>query len=279
MKKKVILILGPTASGKTKKALKMAKENNGEIISVDSRQIYQEIPYFSGSAEERRIQEIEQHCLGSLSLVKNDEFNISIFKEKVIPLIDKIHQENKIPILVGGSSFYFEAILFENFLPNVEPDLKLRKELEKKTIEELLKEIKDKDFEFYQRVDKNNKVRLLRGLEIIYKLGKVPKIEKKLNQKYDFEIYFLIPEKEISKKKIKENLKKRWKGILKEGEFLKGKISDEKIKNLGLAFKFIFDFWEGKISEEEFFEKSFSEEWKYSKRQRTFLKRLKKNLG
>jgi tRNA dimethylallyltransferase len=165
--------------------------------------------------------------------------------------VDEILEKGKIPILVGGSSFFFESIIYENFLPEVEPDFELRKELEKKTKDELFAEILEKDKKTAQRIDKNNKVRLIRAVEIIQKNGFVPEQKKKLRKKYDFEIYFLNPEKEILDEKIRKNFLERVGGMLKEAEILRlsacdaqveSKISAEQFQQLGLAYKNIFDF-------------------------------------
>ena len=242
MKKKVILILGPTASGKTKKALEMAKENNGEIISVDSRQVFQEIPKFSGAVSEEEKKEVPHYFVGELSLEKGDEFNIAEFQKKALERIEEILARGKTPILVGGSSFFFEAILYQNFLPAVEPDLELRKELEQKTNEELFQEILEKDKKTAQRIDKNNPARLIRAVEIIRKIGFVPEQKKNLRKEYDFEVIFLAPEKELRDKKIEKNFLERVEELLGEAEILRSKISAQKFQQLGLAYKNIFDF-------------------------------------
>jgi tRNA dimethylallyltransferase len=241
-KKKVILIFGPTASGKSSLAIKLAKKKNGEIISVDSRQVFKEIPKFSGAVSEEEKKEIKHYFVGELSLVKNEKFDIAEFQKKALEKIDEILEKGKIPILVGGSSFFFEAIVYENFLPEIEPDFELRKELEKMTKEELFAEILAKDKKTAERIDKNNPARLIRAVEIIRKNGFVPEQKKVLRKKYDFEVYFLNPEKEILNERIKKNFLERVDGMLEEAEILRSKISAEKFQQLGLAYKNIFDF-------------------------------------
>ena len=190
-KKKIIFVVGPTASGKSSFAIEMAKKINGEIISVDSRQVYKEIPFFSGAVTSSEMNGVKHYLVGELSLEKGDEFNISIFKKKADFLIKDILKRKKTPILVGGSSFFFESILYKNFLPEIAADLELRKELEEKTDEELFKEIQEKDLKTAERIDKNNRVRLIRAVEIIRKNNFVPEIKKEINKNYIFEIYFL----------------------------------------------------------------------------------------
>ncbi len=277
-KKKVILINGPTASGKSSLAIELAKKINGEIISVDSRQVFKEIPYFSGAVLESEMDGIKHHFVGELSLLKNNEFNISNFQKKVFQKIDEILEKGKSPILVGGSSFFFESVIYKNFLPEIKPDLEIRKELEKKTKEELYQEILEKDKKTAERIDKNNPARLIRAVEIIRKNGFVPEQKKTLRKKYFFYEIFLYDEREKINKKIENNFLKRADGILKEAEILRSKISIQKLQQLGLAYKNIFNFWEGKITEKEFIKLGIKEEQKYAKRQITYLKKFFKNL-
>lgn len=241
-KKKVILINGPTASGKSSLAIKLAKKINGEIISVDSRQVFREIPFFSGAVLESEMNGVKHNFISEMSLVKGDDFNISIFQKKALKKIDEILSRKKTPILVGGSSFFFEGVIYENFLPEVEPDCNLRKELEKKTKEELYGEILENDEKTARRIDRNNPARLIRAVEIIRKNGFVPEQKKKLKKKYFFYEIFLYDEKEKINKKIELNFRKRTDGLLVEAEILRSKISLKRFQQLGLAYKNIFDF-------------------------------------
>ena len=277
-KKKVILINGPTASGKTSLAIKLAKKINGEIISVDSRQIFKEISGFSGAVSEKMREEVEHYFVGELSLIDGDEFNIADFKEKVFQKIEEILEKNKTPILVGGSSFFFESVVYKNFLPEIIPDLELRKELGDKTKEELFLEILEKDKKTAERIDKNNIPRLIRAIEIIRKNGFVPEIKKEINKDYNFKEVFLWDERNKINQKIVNNVIDRADKMIDEAEILRSKISAEKFNQLGLAYKNIFDFWEGKISKEEFISLGILEEKKYAKRQMTYLNKFFKNL-
>lgn len=277
-KKKVILINGPTASGKSSLSIKLAQKINGKIISVDSRQIFKEIPVFSGAVSKKEKKGVRHYFVGELSLIKGEEFNISNFREKFFQKIEEILEKGKTPILVGGSSFFFESIVYDNFFPEIEPDLDLRKELKNKTKEELFQEILEKDEKTAERIDKNNPARLIRAVEIIRKNGFVPEIKKEINQKYDFREIFLWDEREKINQKIRDNVIKRAEGMIREAEILRSKISAEKFIQLGLAYKNIFDFWNDKISKEEFIYFGIKEEQKYAKRQMTYLNKFFKNL-
>ncbi len=184
-KKKVILILGTTASGKSTKALHLAKKMKAEIISADSRQIFKKMEIFSGLKKEEK----KNHLVNFLNPEEN--FSAGDFKKKAEEKITEINNKNKAIIITAGTVFYLEALLFENFLPPVKINLKLRKELEKKSIMELLAILKEKDFQRFQNIDQNNKIRIIRALEIIEELGKVPLTKKQLRADFDLEIIYL----------------------------------------------------------------------------------------
>ncbi len=276
-KEKIICILGPTASGKTSLSISLAKKFNGEIISVDSRQVFSGIEIFSGAAEGCAQKNIPHHLISFRS--PKNPFTTSLFEKKAKKIISEISKKGKVPILAGGSSFYFESIFWQNFLPNVKPDEKLRKNLSEKSLGELGEILKKLDENFYQKIDLKNKVRIIRAIEISKKIGSVPEIKKLSNSKYDFFVVNIDLEKNVLEKKIEKGFKKRFKaGFLKEAEILRSKISAKRFFQLGLSYKNIFKLWEEEISEKEFVNLAVKEEQKYSKRQKTYLKKLKKEL-
>jgi len=226
---KTIFITGPTASGKSDLAIYLAKKFNGEIINADSRQVYKYLDIGSGKISKKEIKQIPHHLLS----IAHPKRNYSLIKwlkdsEKAVK---KIIKKGKIPIFCGGTILYLKAIKEGWILPEVKPNYKLRKELEKKSNEELYQEIKNFDPQRAKNLDPKNKRRLIRALEIIYILGKVPKIQKEPKYK----ILILAPkiEKEVLFKKIKKRLIKRIPGIIKE---------IKKLRKLGLSFKRITNF-------------------------------------
>jgi len=185
-KKKLVVVLGSTASGKSDLAVKLAKEFDGEIISADSRQIYKDMDI--GTAKPFRSQKskvksqnflfdgIPHYCLNLVSPKK--QFTVVRYKEKALGVIDKIYKKGKIPILCGGTGFYIQAVVEGLKIPAIKPDWKLRKELEKKATDELFKELKKLDPERAKKIDSKNRRRLIRALEIIKKTGKpVPPLQ------------------------------------------------------------------------------------------------------
>src|SRR3989338_9554155 len=124
-KRKIIVILGPTASGKSALAVKLAKKINGEIISVDSRQVYKGLDIGSGKITKKEMRGVPHHCIDIVSPKKI--FTVVDFKKCADKAIEKIFAKNKIPIIVGGTGLYIQAIVNNIALPEVKPNWKLRK--------------------------------------------------------------------------------------------------------------------------------------------------------
>jgi len=220
-KPKLIVVLGPTASGKSILAIELAKKFNGEIVSADSRQIYKEMDIGTGKIKKCETKGIPHHLLGIVSPRK--QFSVAQYRKLALEAIDKIYAKGKIPIICGGTGFYIRAIVDSLIIPEVKPDWKLRKKLEKKTAEELFKELKKLDPQRAKNIDAKNKRRLIRAIEIIKKTGKpVPVLEKqsKFNVLYiGIKKSLLETKKSIAKridKMIKTGLEKEVKNLVKK---------------------------------------------------------------
>jgi len=229
---KLIAVVGPTASGKSDLAVKIATEfsarggsafggNGFEIISADSRQIYKEMNIGTGKITKREMGNIPHHCLDFASPKK--QITVVEYRKKALDAINKIHKKNKTPILCGGTGFYIQAITEGIILPEVKPDQKFRKQLENKTNEALFKELKKLDPRRAKEIDSKNRKRLIRALEIIQKTGKpIPCLEK--NPNWDVLCVGIkkpLPElkKLIDKrvdKMIKQGLEKEVKNLVKK---------------------------------------------------------------
>ncbi|MFH1175366.1 MAG: tRNA (adenosine(37)-N6)-dimethylallyltransferase MiaA, partial [bacterium] len=191
-KPNLIVILGPTASGKTGWALKLCEKFNGEIVSADSRQIYREMNIGTGKIDGISSlpspllykegvgggENIPQHMI---DIVNPDEIlTLPQYKKQALNCIYDIINRGKIPFLVGGTGLYISAIVDNLEIPEVEPDWNLRKNLEKMTLKEMQKELKNLDPETYKEIDLNNKRRLIRALEVCKITGKpFSKLRKK----------------------------------------------------------------------------------------------------
>ena len=301
---KIIVILGPTASGKSEVAIRLAKKFNGEIISADSRQIYCDMNVGTGKingqwskvkGQRLFISEGIPHYMIDTVNPKTD-YNVSKFKKEADKIIADIFRRGKLPIICGGTGFWIKAIVDNISFPEVRPDKELRKALEALGADKLFKILQKLDPERAKTIDKNNKVRLIRAIEIVKTLGKVPELNNELGIKnYEFlQIGIKIPKEKLHNN-IKRRLKKRFRqGMIQEVENLrkKYKLGWEKIQSFGLGYFWIPLYLQNKIhlvkfrkagsrqggtfnraGKKELFEKIYSAEKDYAKRQITWFRK------
>ena len=285
--KKIIVILGPTASGKSDLAVKIAlwlsskktKKDfvieGAEIISADSRQVYRGMNVGTGKIKKEEMKGVPHHLLDVASPKRN--FTVAQFVDLAKKAISKIFKKKKIPIICGGTWFYIYALVNDYSFPRVKPDWKLRKKLEKKSEKELFKELKKLDPKRAKTIDPHNKRRLIRALEIVKKIGKVPPLKK---QPLPYPVLFLGVEKNFSelKKLIEKRLLKRLKqGMINEVKKLRESgISWKKLESFGLEYEWIAKYLQGKIKKEEMIKKLQREIEKFAKRQIKVFKKDKR---
>jgi len=276
---KLIVILGPTASGKTDLSIKLAKKYNGEVISADSRQVYKGMDIGSGKITKKEMQGIPHWLLDVANPKKR--FTVAQYQKLAIKKIKDIQKRGKPPILVGGTGFYIQSIVDGVIIPEVKPDWKLRRNLEKKSNEELYKMLKKLDPARAESIDKQNPRRLIRALEIILTTGKpVPTIGSDLCQT-PFRVL------EIGVKKSREELKKLInKRLLKRLEkdalinevkkLHRNGLSWKRLEEFGLEYRFVAQFLQKKITRQEMINKIQIESEHFAKRQMTWFKRDKR---
>jgi tRNA dimethylallyltransferase len=270
---KLIVILGQTATGKSDFAVRLAKEVGGEIISADSRQVYTGMDIGTGKITKKEMQKIPHHLLDIASPKK--VFSVSAYKKLAEKKIHEILRRGNIPIIVGGTGFYIDAVVDGIILPEVEPDKGLRKKLELLTTKALITRLKKADPKRLKDIDINNRVRLIRAIEIAETLGVVPKTRKE--EKYDaIKIGLALPD-ELLKKNIHTRLLARIKkGMLREITKLHNEgLSWKRMEMLGLEYRYGALHLKNKISKQEMIEKLNIEIWHYAKRQKTWFKRDK----
>lgn len=280
-KPKVICVVGPTASGKSDLAVEIAKEFNGEIISADSRQVYKGMDIGSAKVplvkkEDGLYYENIRHHLLDIADPKK-QFTVQDYKNLAKEAIEDVIGRSKLPIITGGTGFYIDALVYDIQIPEVPPQDELREELSKKTTEELYKELKELDPERAEKIDKNNKHRIIRALEIIKTTGKtVPKL-KNPESPYDPLFIGIKPSRKELKERIEKRLEERLKGnLINEIKNLHEEgISWERLESFGLEYRYAAQYLQKKISEEEMKERIINESYKYAKRQMTWLKRNK----
>ncbi len=271
-KPKLVVILGPTSSGKTSLSVKLAKKFNGEIVSADSRQVYRGLDLSSGKVTQKEMQNIPHYLLDVADPKK--VYTVAHFKKDAATALGKIYAKNKLPILIGGTGFYIDAVTQDTVLPKVKPDLKLREKLEKKTAQQLFALLKKLDPQRSATIDSQNKRRLVRALEIVQALGKVPKLQEK-NSKFDLLYLGVSRSKEELKRRIHDRLQERIsQGMIEEiAKLHQQKVSWQRLEDLGLECRYIARFLQNKITLEEMLDELERATWRYAKRQETWFKR------
>lgn len=271
--KKLVVIAGPTASGKTELSIKLAKKFNGEVVSADSRQVYKGMDIGTGKITKKEMKGIPHYLLDVASPKKR--FTVLEYQKLTLEAINKIQKKDKIPFLVGGTGFYIQAIVEGIAIPKVRPDWKLRAKLQKRSALELFKMLKKLDPRRAKRIEKKNKRRLLRALEIVIKTGKpVPRLKKKPPQ---FEVLMLGIKK--NPRELKELIRKRLLKRIKQGmiaevkKLRKSGLSWKRLEEFGLEYKYIAQYFQKKINYEEMVEKIQKESEKFAKRQMTWFKK------
>lgn len=271
---KIVVILGPTSSGKSTIAIKLAQKFDGEIISADSRQIYRGMDIGTGKVTLEE-QALAKHWMLDVVSPKTD-FSAAKFKQKADRIIADILRRNKIPIICGGTGFWIKALVDNVAYPEVKPDQALRKKLETDSTEELFAKLEKLDPVRAKNIDAKNRVRLIRAIEICQSLGTVPEIK---NDPSDSKYRFLQIGISLSKETLHKNIQKRLEQRFSEGMITevkglhkKQKLSWSKIRSFGLGYALIPDYLLGKIiSQEELLEKAYLAEKDYAKRQMTWF--------
>jgi len=278
MKNKLIVILGPTASGKTDLAIKLAKKYNGEVVSADSRQVYKGLDIGSGKITEKEMCGVP-HWLLDVANPKA-RFTVSQYQKLALKAIKNIQKKNKLPILVGGTGFYIQSIVDGIIIPEVKPDWKLRKKLEKLSNEELFKKLKKLDPKRAESIDRQNPRRLIRALEIVLTTGtEVPALSRAEGQKFDVLQIGIKKSPEELKKYIQKRLLKRLRknALINEVKKLrKSGLSFKRLEEFGLEYRFVAQYLQNKTSWQKMIDKIQKESEHFAKRQMTWFKRDKR---
>ncbi len=271
-KNKLIVILGPTAVGKTEFAIKLAKKFNGEIISADSKQVYKEMDIGTGKVSKKEMKGIPHYLLDIVSPKKH--FSVAQYQKLAYKNINKILKKEKVPFLVGGSPFYIYSIVEGWTFPKMKPNWKLRKKLEKKTKEELFAILKKLDKERAKTIEKENKRRLIRAIEIAKTFGKIPKLKK--NPQFDCLLIGIKKQKDELKKRISKRVDKMIRlGLEKEVRKLVKKYGWNPLLQT-IGYGEWLPYFEEKISKNEVGEKIKENTFQFAKRQMTWFKRDKR---
>ena len=280
---KIIVICGPTASGKTDLSIKLAKKIGGEIISADSMQIYSELDIGTAKATKEEMQGIEHYLISKVN--PTTRYSVSQYKKDAEEAIKKVINKDRIPIIVGGTGLYINSLIYGIDYPDMETDLDYRKQLEEKVekegLESLYNEACKIDENAIKKISPNDKKRILRVLEIYHQTGKTKtelEIEsRKSMPKYDYKVFILNIERDILYARINKRVDLMVeKGLKEEVEILYKKYNKDIPTALqAIGYKEMIEHIEGKYNLEQTIEKIKMESRRYAKRQITWFKKIK----
>lgn len=284
---KLIVICGPTASGKTAWSLKLAKKYDGEIISADSRQIYKKMDIgtakdpgewrTNGLRKTFYIEDIPHHLMDFLDPGKN--FTVAEFRDKAVKYGKMAHYKGNIPFIVGGTGLYIHVVVDNFNIPRIPPNKKLRDSLEKKTNEELMVWLKKLDPITADTVDADNNRRIIRALEVCMLSGR-PFSEQQLKGEPIFDVLQIAIDqpREVLYDRINRRVEKQIEmGLLDEiKNLLKQKYSWGLPSMSGIGYRQFKDYFEGTMSLKEAIENLKQANRNYAKRQMTWFRRDKR---
>ena len=275
MKIKIVVIVGPTAVGKSDYAVKYAIQNNGEVISADSRQVYKGLDIGTGKITKEEMCGIPHHVLDVCD--PKEQFNVDLYKNLAQKAILDISNRGKLPIICGGTGFYIDALIKDISYPHVEHNIPLRKSLYGKEATELFDILKGLDKKYAETLnnsEKNNTHRLIRSIEIVTELGNMPEIKEE-KTKYNITwINLNLPKDELRERINTRLIKRIENGMIDEvKELHKNGLSWKRMDDLGLEYRYISKYLQEKISMDEMIEKLKNEIWHYAKRQILWFKK------
>ena len=276
---RVVVVVGPTASGKTSLAIELAKRLNGEIISADSMQIYKDMSIGTAKPTIEEMQGIPHYLLDFVE--PNEDFNVAKYKEMAEEKIEEILSKGKLPIIVGGIGLYIDTLLKGIEFSEVPRDEDYCKELEKKVEQEgvnwLENELRKIDPDSANKIEKNNIRRMIRALEIYKVTGKTKTqldLESIKGPKYEYYVFGILWNREELYQRINYRVDVMLElGLIKEVEKIMQTKGFSKTALQGLGYKEVVNYLDGKITYEEMVEKIKMETRRYAKRQMTWFKR------
>jgi tRNA dimethylallyltransferase len=276
--KYLIVLVGPTAVGKTDLSIMLARQFNCSIISADSRQLFREMNIGTAKPTEDQLKEVQHYFINSHSI--KEDYSVGKYEEEVVALLDKLFSKNDIQILTGGSGLYVKAVCegLDEF-PDVDPEVReiLNKTLEEEGLDFLLKELKFVDPVYYETVDRDNAHRVVRALEIFRQTGMpISAFRKNIRKERPFNIVKIGINRERHDlyNRIDERMERMISaGLLEEAKILYPYKDKAALQTVG--YSEIFDFIDGKQSWEETERLLKRNSRRYAKRQMTWFNKDK----
>lgn len=277
-KQKLIVILGPTATGKTSLSIKLAKIFSGEIISADSRQVYKGLDIGSGKITKKEKNGIRHYLLDIASPKRR--FTVAQYQKLATKAVKNIQKRGKLPFLVGGTGFYIQSVVDNIAIPEVRPNWTLRKKLEKISAEEIFLILKNLNPARAKTIDPKNPRRLIRAIEIALAHHRRPTsvtYRRRASLTFDVMQIGIKKDKEELKILIHKRLQKRIKDIIAEvNKMHENNLSWKRLEELGLEYRFVAQYLQGNIPYQEMSDKLQKEIEHFAKRQMTWFKRDKR---
>ena len=273
MATQILCIAGPTASGKSSRAVEEALVRGDEIISVDSRQVYRELDIGTEKITHEEMRGVPHHLIDIRDPQEN--YSAGDFVTDATRLIMEITERGKLPILVGGTHFYFDA-LTRGLPTNIAPNLQLREKLETLSTEELFARIREQDPRRASELDPHNRRRLIRAFEIIETKGKVPaRPSTDSGSRYRVKWMIIDPPREELRMRIDARLKSAFeRGLINEVRRVREIVGDARLNELGLEYKIVGEFLRGKRTEASLLPALSAKLWQYARRQKSWLRKL-----
>lgn len=277
----MIILTGPTAVGKTKASIGLAKALNGEIISADSMQVYKHMDIGSAKIRPEEMQGVKHYLIDELE--PDEEFHVVRFQEMAKAALETIYAQNKIPIVVGGTGFYIQALLNDIDFTESNEDTSYRKELEQlaneKGAEYVHQMLRAVDPESADQIHMNNVKRVIRALEFYkqtgQKISEHNEKEKAKQSPYDFCYFVLTDDRQVLYDRIDSRIDQMLEeGLVEEVEALRQKgYTKDMVSMQGLGYKEILSYLEGEISLEEAVYMLKRDTRHFAKRQLTWFRR------
>lgn len=271
-KPKILVIVGPTASGKTSLSIELAKKFNGEVVSADSRQVYRGLDIGSAKVTKEEMSGVPHHLLDIVE--PTEVYTAADFKRDAELAMSEIISRNKLPIICGGTFFYIDSLLGKVTLPEVEPNEKLRGELEEKSAAELIRILENLAPQRAKSIEKHNTRRLIRAIEIAKTLGYVPE-QQITDCPYEVLTIGLQVDMETHGDLLRTRILERIKlGMVEEVQkLLEEGVSHERLERFGLEYRYVSRYLRGLMKKDEMIEELTVKSRQFAKRQLSWLKR------
>lgn len=282
-KDKLIILAGPTASGKTSVSIDLAKRIGGEIISADSMQVYRGMDVGTAKIKADEMQGVKHYLINVLD--PTEDFNIVKFQDMVKYSIEEIKRNGHIPILVGGTGFYIQSVIYDIDFDTQDDNGDIRKALEeeydKMGADFMYEKLKKIDSVSAENIHKNNKKRIIRAIEYFLinnaLISAHNESQRKKDSPYDFRFFVLNPPRDILYDRINQRVDKMVEeGLVEEVKGLKNAgLSIENISMQGIGYKEILEYLDGEITLDEAIDNIKQNTRHMAKRQVTWFKREK----